>query len=467
MNRSILIVICDFLLLSLLTFSTLDVNKVADERIHRPPSVDLATNQVDSGKDLDTVMRLALDEERRNRNQLLVELAQSRQTADERAQQLRQELLSREQQTQRLQLEQTNLQQQFAAAQANIHALNQQLQNNSAEALLSQEKLAAMEAEARKRSETETSLQQQLAQVAKSNQVVLTEKQQLASQLQVVQVENRYATEQATRMAEEVKTERAEKAKLVEGVKALATKSGELAQEVRDNRPLTPNAIFSEFITNRVQARFDAFRAGAFESLKRKEAQIVLVTDGTNTYALCHVEDTPLTLWDPGTDWEGLTGTLGRSLTQIDIQSLSFSWPDPRMVWMPVNPADARQLGGKVYRISSDPYKFQDAVLVGTRDNYYGQCRFEIDPAMPQYVKLDSSFLKGLFGKFNPSRGDLVFSQTAELLGVMVNNTYCLMIRSFEAGATFRFGLDVRGQHTGTILAQLYSQVSQLPPKLQ
>ena len=30
MNRSILIVICDFLLLSLLTFST-DINKMADE----------------------------------------------------------------------------------------------------------------------------------------------------------------------------------------------------------------------------------------------------------------------------------------------------------------------------------------------------------------------------------------------------------------------------------------------------
>ena len=36
MNRSILIVICDFLLLSLLTFST-DINHMADEN-SRPPS---------------------------------------------------------------------------------------------------------------------------------------------------------------------------------------------------------------------------------------------------------------------------------------------------------------------------------------------------------------------------------------------------------------------------------------------
>jgi hypothetical protein len=31
MNRSILIVICDFLLVSLLAFSTVDINKVAEE----------------------------------------------------------------------------------------------------------------------------------------------------------------------------------------------------------------------------------------------------------------------------------------------------------------------------------------------------------------------------------------------------------------------------------------------------
>ncbi len=36
----------------------------------------------------------------------------------------------------------------------------------------------------------------------------------------------------------------------------------------------------------------------------------MLVTDGTNIFALCHVQDTPLTLWDPGTDWDKFTGTL-------------------------------------------------------------------------------------------------------------------------------------------------------------
>ena len=66
MNRSILIVICDFLLVSLVAFTTVDVNKLSDQGA-REMKLEVATNRVDSSKDLTAVMRLALDEERKNR----------------------------------------------------------------------------------------------------------------------------------------------------------------------------------------------------------------------------------------------------------------------------------------------------------------------------------------------------------------------------------------------------------------
>jgi hypothetical protein len=136
-------------------------------------------------------------------------------------------------------------------------------------------------------------------------------------------------------------------------------------------------------------------------------------------------------------------------------------------VLVPVTPAEARKLDCKIYRLSSNPYQFQDAVLIGASKGYYGECNFQIEPNTPQYVKLDRSLLKGLFGKFNPSRGDLVFSRTGELLGIMVNNTYCLTIRRFAPGATLAFGQNLRGQHTGGTLSELYGYVFQLPPRLQ
>jgi len=138
-----------------------------------------------------------------------------------------------------------------------------------------------------------------------------------------------------------------------------------------------------------------------------------------------------------------------------------------RVVLIPVSAAQRGQLGCKVYHVSSDPFKFQDAVLVGAREGYYGECKFEIDLSTPEYVKLDRSFLKGLFGKFNPTRGDLVFSRTGELLGVMANGTYCMMIRTFDAAATFQFGQDMRAQHAADTLSLLYARVAEMPSKLQ
>jgi hypothetical protein len=201
------------------------------------------------------------------------------------------------------------------------------------------------------------------------------------------------------------------------------------------------NTIFDEFVANRVRATFNA----SLRFVRHEQAQYsaVLVSDGTNTFALCHVEDTPLTLWIQGTQWEALTSSLDATRYGSHPE-LSFHLQDPRVVFMPVNAAEAQKLGGKIYHISNTPFKFQDVVLVGAGEGYYGECKFEIDLNAPAYVKLDRSVLKGLFGKFNPSRGDLVFSRTGELLGIMANNTYCLLMHNFNGMATFNFGQDVR-----------------------
>ena len=89
-------------------------------------------------------MRLALNEERRSRDQLLGELDQNRDAIRQQAllseRESRCNLSSssfkpREQEAPTLQQQQANLQQQFAAAQTNIQTLNQQLQSTSTEAV--------------------------------------------------------------------------------------------------------------------------------------------------------------------------------------------------------------------------------------------------------------------------------------------------------------------------------------------
>ena len=474
MNRSILIVICDFLLVSLLAFSTVDVNSLSNPGAPRALSLNLNghTNQVDARGDLASAMQVALNEERRSHEQLQAELAQARANTTEREQQVQsvqQQLKAREQTAALLVQQQTALQQQYVAATNNVQLLAQQLQNSSSQAALSHDLIEQFKSDSQKQSEQAAALRKQLDDLTRSNALVLADQQRLASQLQLAEANSRSAHDEAARMAEEVKVERAEKAKLASGVESLAAKSSQLAQEIRENTPLAPNTIFDQFVSNRVEATFAATKPGVFggQSVKRATTESVLVTDGTNIFALCHVDSTPLALRTPGTDWDGLSGSLGHGPWVFPIHSLSLAWPDPRIALIPVSTSDARQLGCRVYKVSPTPFKFQDAVLVGAQGDYYGQCSFEIDTTTPDYVKLDRSVLKGLFGKFNPSRGDLVFSRTGELLGVMANDTYCVMVRGLDASATLQFGPNLREQHTGQLLSQLSAQVMQMPFKLQ
>jgi hypothetical protein len=319
-------------------------------------------------------------------------------------------------------------------------------------------------------------LKRQLADLERANQAAIADREKLTNQLQMADLERRHAAEQAAQAQEQVQYERAEKArieqqaaKLAEGVKSLATNSSQLAQEIRENRPLASNTIFNDFVTNAVSVDFTATRAGFFggEATKQRDAKTVLITDGTNTFAMCHVQDTPLTFSVPATEWDSVTGTLRHDGEQIPLQSLSFAQPDPRVVLMSVSPTDASRLRAKVYRTSADPFKFQDAVLVGAQEGYYGECKFQIDIKTPDYVKLDRSVFKGLFGKFNPSRGDLVFSRTGELLGIMANDTYCMVIRKFRSDATFQLGKSMRAQYLPDTLARFSVSIQQLPMELQ
>ena len=458
MNRSILIVICDFLLLSLLTFST-DFNHMATDETQRSAKLDVATNSAPApGQDLNAMMKQALEDERKGHEQLQQQLAAAQQSV------VQQQAVANQRGE-----ENARLQQQYASAQTNVQSLSSQLQAQEQQANQARQQLTLAETTAQQQSDEAAALRKQLEQLMQSNQLAQAEQQRLASQLQLATAEQQAAADRANLMQQEVQATRTENAKLAQGFQTLATNSTQLTKEIRDNRALAPNSIFSEFVTNRVKTSILAARTGfmSIDHSKSRDTETVLVSDGANIYAICHVDDTPISLWDPGTDWDGVTGTLTGRGAPVNIHAMTFNQADPRVVMIPVSAAEAQQLGCKVYPISPQPYNFQDAVLVGADDGYYGECNFQIDVNTPQYVKLDRNFLKGLFGKFNPSRGDVVFSRRGDLLGIMVNDTYCLMIQNFKTAATLTFASDVRAQHTGGMLAELYNQVFQKPLRLQ
>jgi X-X-X-Leu-X-X-Gly heptad repeat protein len=293
--------------------------------------------------------------------------------------------------------------------------------------------------------------------------------------VRVAEQEKQLISQNLTEAKQQVEVERLERAKvqeqttqLAQGVGQLAEKSGELTKEVREIKPTNPNAIFSEFLANRVQTRLTARRPGLFSpTVREQEAQTILVSDGNRVYALMHMSDTPFTLSEVPTDYDQVGGRLMRGTFNAPLVELQFLQLDPRIVVAPIDASLAALMGAKIYPLAKEPFKFPDAVLVRADDGRYGETPLRIDAANPSYVKLDNRIVTRLFGEIAPKRGDLVFSRTGEIIGLMVNSDYCAVLGNFTPVYTLKTGDNAPDPKTSVILGEAYTRLQRLPLKLQ
>ena len=527
MNRTLLIVICDFLLLTLISTARLDTTpslsgKPPDQlQIENysepaaqqagataPPPIDPRTADV-----LDA-MKSTLEEERTSREQLASNLSEmeaalraQRELAAQRQQQLEsaaQTIQAKEQEARiieqarnriasQYQEAQTNLvtfqkqlaatsaearlsqerlntvEQQFATARDNLVQLEKELSSTSTEARMARERLAAIENDLRSRQTEAEQARERIERVEKLRQAAELERERIAGQLKVAETEQRMTKEQLASAQQEKEQIQKVASELAEGVVQFAEKQGELTKEIRENRPLSANSIFAEFITNRVNTDFRADRSGVLgrSVSKDTQARTILVSDGSQIYALYHVEDTPFRIEEFGKDWERFIVHLYRGDAILPMDKIHFLSMDPRVVVIPVTDAQAKQLGARVYRTVADPYKFQEALILGADEGYYGECRFALDASNRGYLKMDRSVLGKMVGKFNPSRGDLVLSKSGDLIGIMVNKQYCALLISFVPTATIPAGSNLSAQAIGTRLSAMRQDLRTLPPDLQ
>jgi predicted nucleic acid-binding Zn-ribbon protein len=480
MNKTLLLIICDFLLLNLLALTRWDrmdehpagstrQTAAVIERMGTAPAGD---------EDLVETLRLSLEEERASRDALTsdLEAAQARLSEtsltlaerEQLAQELRQGLAARERQAQ-------ELSERVAATQGELQAAQQRIQLASQEAgqMRSQSQQLQQELAARQREAAE--LAARAEQLERDRQAAQQEIQSLTIQTRVAEQERVALRETVDGLRGQVASERAERerlyehtGKLAEGVTQLAGQSAELRQEIRSTVPVNANVLFSEFLENRVRASFEGSRQGPRGPTPRAgTTQSVLVTDGAEVFAIFHVENTPLSLREAGADWLTLRGSLASENFIMPVPSLRFLSVDPRIVAVPVPPQTASQLGAKVYPTALEPFRWPEAVLINTAGGYYGETEFRLDPATPGYVRMRSRIFSRLFGEFSPSTGDLVFSKTGELLGIMINREYCALIDTFLPAGRLPFGEDVRAERSSETLNAMRARVSRLPRALQ
>ncbi|HVU32417.1 MAG TPA: hypothetical protein VHE61_03215 [Opitutaceae bacterium] len=470
MNKTLLLILCDFLLLNLLALTRWE--KAEPPRPTLPPVPEMGANAVTKDQDLVAVMRQSLADEQSQRDELAQKLSAANQALDLRQQSLTQ-----------LQAERTRLAQEkdaatsaLATTQKNAQALQQQVASATHEATITKEQLAQLQrALADKQAEADRQ-KAALATLEKAQADSHKQIEGLTMAVIVAEQEKKNLQDTANSLKTQVQAERTERikvqdanAKLAQGFGQLAKTSGELTKEIRENRPINANVLFNDFETNRVTANFAVQRKGFFGEVNRlKDADTVLVTDGRQVYALLHIADTPFSLGENGADWEKFTiGLRRKGAARIAPTAMDFLAHDPRIVVLPLTMAEATSLGAKVYPLAADPYKFPDAVLIDGSGRGYGEVGFKLDPAEPGFVRVDNRLFKRIFGDFSPKRGDLVFSKTGEFLGLMVNSDYCAVVKDFTPFEVIKPGDDIRSEGTGAILDAVVSRVKSLPLNLQ
>ncbi len=464
MNKTLLLIMCDFLLLNLLALTRWEkAEPPSQQKVTAVKQAEASAPAINA--DMLELMRVSLEDEKSSREQLAAQLTTTQSTLSER-----------EQNIANLAQQKNQLEGALNTTTANVKELEKKYSSATNEAFLTKEQLAKMQRELEERKAEAERQAASLAALERQNGEARQRIENLNIKVGVAEQEKGLLKQNLEEAKQQVEVERTERikvqeqtAQLSQGVGQLAVKSGELTQEIRDNKPVNANVIFSDFLANRVSTTITTRRPGLFSpTVKEKAAQTILVTDGEHTYALMHVSDTPFFLsFENPPDYELITGKLSRGTFVTPFKELRFLAADPRIVVAPVDDALAALMGAKIYRLATDIFKASEALLVRADDGKYGETPFRIDTANPGYVQVDNRIVTRLFGEFAPKSGDLMFSKQGDLIGIMVNNGYCAVLSNFRASESFKSGDDVTQPKTGSSFKQLSIRLQSLPIKLQ
>lgn len=250
----------------------------------------------------------------------------------------------------------------------------------------------------------------------------------------------------------------------------------EILKEVKD-KPINANLMATLYAQNQVKIHTTASRA---LSNPKKASNTVLIevmeydpaTRKSSPYvhAITHVRETPYRLAANALGWRESHAQISSGQTgPQNLHHVRFLKSDPRIVIAPVGPPDSPQvkaLDVQPYKLAAKPFKFPKAFIMKRDGRSFGEVIFRRDSRNLEYVKFDKSLIRAIMGDFSPAQGDLVFSQTGELLGIMANSQYCHVITGVSPAGAVVFGQH-QSNSLATTLAKMHALIAAKPSELR
>jgi hypothetical protein len=444
-SKTLLLIICDFLLISILALVEFEPDVQTDP-------VDEAGLRDDSAEEMLELMQLSLEHENQQREAIESDLDQTREALSEREQALQEKDMTLAEREAALREREASLQEvsrRLQEQQQTTAELDSELeQTRSSLQLTRQEKeelarsLEEREARARQLQEELRAQQEEaadkeaaLAQARRNLDQLEAQQQQLSTQLQIRETEKEMLQQNLIAARAEVDRARieAERAQeqtenLAAGVSELAQSSTRLEEEIKRAQPLSLNAIYKRFEDNRVFLRFRWEESGFLSSTERQAAlQTILVQTDDGVRALFATANTPFADGRRDRDPEAIMTIGGRSFA---VKEIGFLASDPAIAGIRIPERIASESDLEIFSLSDDPFRFSDAVLVSDDEELYGEIPVRVPPGETGTLEVESRLFNRLFGEFSPSAGNYVFSMTGGLVGIMVSGNRARMLQN-------------------------------------
>ncbi len=445
MNKTLLIIICDFLLISVLAL--VDFNPSVEEAL-----IDTQSLRDEAAEEMLELLQLSLEHESSQRKQIEDILGDTKEELDQTQDQLAQTEDSLEDTRESLENVNTSLEQTIeektslqtslqdtrttleitlqekTKLESTLDLTEQQRRKLQSELKMQQEEVAQRESELDRAKENLAQLENTQQQMSTEIRILDTEKQMLHQNLIAAQAE----VERARIDAEKA---RSRSENLAAGVSELAATSTALKEEIRQAQPLSMNTIYQQFEQNRVLLRFEWEERYAFSTKKGQSAlQTILLDTGDEIYALFSKENSPLSS-ERALNIKAYIKIGDRTLEVNEIGNLT---QDSRVAAVQVPKEVAWASGLMVFSPAEDPLRFSNAVLIKDDQEMYGEIPVRVPPGEKGFLEIETKLFNRLFGEFSPSTGDFVFSMTGEFSGIMVGKDRAKIIQTPTFGDFYR-----------------------------
>ena len=566
MNRSLLLVVCDFLLLSILALARFDVpedaviaqddqkvvskeviGRISDGENYDDVVAELeATNEtllenLSSDKDALVQQKLELEEQIAQRKKELEEKEKEIESRDEviagneeAIQRAKEEAENLEAQRKEIEKKREELLQSNAASQKELELLAK----NLAEAKEKSEELAALKAKTEKEAESvkvELAATQEKAKAeekaaAEAKALLLEEKKRsdaiVASTAKIDQkidslnkglvgvgqdlkevgqglagvgdkitsVTNEVSSvkQDVSRVGEEmagvkqtvvdVSQEVAGVGNQVESIKKdveeTAAEQKENFRKLSERQARSVSEIFTRYEQNKIKLEFSFTHKGGFLGASKDETytmDTIILVDGSFAYSLVHAKESPFRLVPRPRTIVKVSGkiTSPKLKNTLEVREVAFM-DDPRILIVPlyVSPESLKKESSiELFEAPKNPYLFSEAVVVDAKQGRFGQTDFVRDEKDSRYIKVSHSHFAFITGAFDPGKGDLIFSQKGELLGILVNNNYAFHVKNLGArihsGSRTVLGSRFVAEKTNPLLSSLGKKLFGLNKKFR